>query len=443
MIYSELAENTVIGALMQVSSPAEWLAGLCEEDFVQELNRAALSAMHRLCARREPIDIRTVGYEMRRDERAKDEGKAQAHLIGCFRACPAPSGVQGYVKRIKELSARRTLQRVAERLSASAADEGLPPDETAEEAMAELRRVGRSKVTWQEMSAMVGMTMDDVEKLAGGGGTVTPTGIADLDAAMGGFFPGELTVLGARPGVGKSALAAYMGVQIAAKGKKVAVCSLEMSPIQYVKRLIAAQSGVDGRKLRTGRGLTETDWTAMSDACAELAGYSMPFTFSVTTVEDLAAAARRRKDARGLDLLVVDYLQLLKVKRACESDYVRITTVSHELKAIALELEVPVLALAQVSRPETKGRLRMPTLDSLRGSGDIEQDADNVLLLHRVESVRDEEVPERDRATVAAFLDRGDMQYIRANLAKQRNGTPVGFGMAFDPRHMTYACIAR
>ena len=104
---------------------------------------------------------------------------------------------------------------------------------------------------------------------------------------------------------------------------------------------------------------------------------------------------------------------------------------------------VAVLALAQVSRPETKGRLRMPTLDSLRGSGDIEQDADNVLLLHRVESVRDEEVPERDRATVAAFLDRGDMQYIRANLAKQRNGTPVGFGMAFDPRHMTYACIAR
>ena len=99
--------------------------------------------------------------------------------------------------------------------------------------------------------------------------------------------------------------------------------------------------------------------------------------------------------------------------------------------------------MMKVSRPETKGRLRMPTLDSLRGSGDIEQDADNVLLLHRVESVRDEEVPERDRATVAAFLDRGDMQYIRANLAKQRNGTPVGFGMAFDPRHMTYACIAR
>ena len=138
MIYSELAENTVIGALMQVSSPAEWLAGLCEEDFVQELNRAALSAMHRLCARREPIDIRTVGYEMRRDERAKDEGKAQAHLIGCFRACPAPSGVQGYVKRIKELSARRMLQRVAERLAASAADEGLPPDETAEEANGEI-----------------------------------------------------------------------------------------------------------------------------------------------------------------------------------------------------------------------------------------------------------------------------------------------------------------
>jgi replicative DNA helicase len=215
-----------------------------------------------------------------------------------------------------------------------------------------------------------------------------------------------------------------------------------MSPIQYLKRLMAAYSGVEGKKLRTGQGITTDEWERLGDACSELAGWNMPFTFSVRTIEELAAEARRRKDTKGLDLLIVDYMQLLKVQRPVESDFVRVSTVSHEIKRLALDLDIPILALAQVTRPESKGKLTMPTLDTLRGSGDIEQDADNVLFLHRPENPADDSINPKHASVAEACMRGNQNQYVVLNIAKQRNGTNRMIDMIFDPAHMVYRCWA-
>ena len=440
MIIDEQAEKSLIGSLMQHPEPVPYLLSLTEDDMVFEDDKIILTTMQRLAAKREPFDKQVIIGEVTRDPRYSTS-TLQA-ILESIRLSPTTVLTDSYFKRVKELSNRRTLQSIAQSLANKAQDMGAEVETTVSEVMDELRRIGGTQDKWRDMAVMAMAAYEDVERLSKGEVNYLPTGIAVLDKAISGLFPGEVTVLGARPAVGKSAMASYIGARLASQGKAVGICSLEMSPIQYLKRLMAAYSGVEGKKLRTGQGITTDEWERLGDACSELAGWNMPFTFSVKTIEELAAEARRRKDSKGLDLLIVDYMQLLKVQRPVESDFVRVSTVSHEIKRLALDLDIPILALAQVTRPESKGKLTMPTLDTLRGSGDIEQDADNVLFLHRPESPADDSINPKHASVAEACMREKQNQYVVLNIAKQRNGTNRMIDMIFDPAHMTYRCWA-
>lgn len=440
MIVDERAEKTLLGALMQHPDPARYLLTLSEDDMVFQDDKIILSTMQRLAAKREPFDSSVVISEVARDPRFSQT--TMPTILECIRMSPSTAMIDSHHRRVKELSNRRKLQTIAQVLAEKAQDMGEAVDGSISEAMDSLRMIVGGEERWHDMAQLVMMAYEDIEALSSGTITYLPTGIADLDQAIGGLFKGEVTVLGARPAVGKSAMASYIGANLAEKGHAVGICSLEMSPLQYLKRLMAAYSGVNGKKLRTGRGITADEWVRLGDACSELAGWNMPFSFSVRTIEELAAEARRRKEAKGLDLLIVDYMQLLKTQRPVESDFVRVSTVSHEIKRLALDLDIPILALAQVARPTTKGRLEMPTLDSLRGSGDIEQDADNVLFLHRPEEAGDDSINSRHASIAKSCIEGGENQFVVCNIAKQRNGTNRTFDMIFDPSHMTYRCLS-
>ena len=441
MIFDEQAEKTLLGALAQHENPSAYLMSLAEDDMTFEAHKVILAAMQRLNARREPFDAGVVMREAAKDERSNglDVGMV---ILECMRCAPSTAMTAQYHNRVKDIGNRRRMQTIAQTISERAQDMTQEADATIAAALEDLRRINAGQDRWRELSTLALAAFEDVERLSSGGITFLPTGIADLDNAIGGLFPGEVTVLGARPAVGKSAMASFIGASLAAKGKKVGICSLEMSPIQYMKRLLAAYGGVDGRKLRTGRGITTDEWERLGDAMAQLSSWDMPFTFSVSTIEELASEARRRKDSKGLDLLIIDYMQLLKVKRQVESEFVRVSVVSHDIKRLALDLDIPILALAQVARPEQKGRLQMPTLDSLRGSGDIEQDADNVLFLHKPLVDTDESINPRHMSLAQECMRSGINQYVVCSIAKQRNGTNRMFDMIFDPSHMTYRCLA-
>ena len=440
MIYNEQAEKALLGALIQHSDPAQYLLTLAEEDMVFEDDKIILAAMKRIAARREPFDAGVIDAETRKDTRCT--AATSSVLLQCLQMAPSTVMTDSYYRTVKDHADRRRLQSIAQLIGERAQDMTQDAETTIANALDDLRRIHAGAGRWQEMDELVLQAFDSTERLSKNESVYLQTGIADLDKAIDGFFPGEMTILGARPAVGKSAMAAFIGSNIARKGKRVGVCSLEMLPEQYMKRLLAAESGVEARKLRTGRHITPDEWEKLGNALCELSGWQMPFTFRVRTVEELSAEARRRKDSKGLDLLIVDYIQLLRTAKPAESQFAQVTAVSHEMKQLALDLEIPILALAQVSRPEIKGRPRMPTLDTLRGSGDLEMDADAVLLLHRPEDETDPSINPRHISTAQACMRGGPNQYIVCNVAKQRSGSNCMFDMIFDPRHMTYQCLA-
>lgn len=441
MIFDEHAEKALIGALLQCEKPEPYLLRLNEDDMMLEAHKIILSAMQRLAGRREPFDFSIVAREAKKDARA-NAINADVIAIECIRNAPSAVMVEQYYRQVKNLGNRRRVQRIAQEMDESARDIMQEPDVVISEAMDKLRKISQGQDCWKDTARIMSEALDTIERMSKGEEIYLKTGIPDLDCVISGLFPGELTVLGARPAVGKSALAAFIGANIASCGKKVGICSLEMAPLQYAKRLIASRGGVSAEKLRTGKALTEADWDKIVGACSEMAGWQMPFTFSVKTIEDLEAETRRRIDTAGLDLLIVDYMQLLRTKKPAESNFACVTAVSHGLKSLALDMGIPVLALAQVARPERKGMLQMPTLDCLRGSGDIEQDADAIWFLHRPELPDDRSINPRHDSIARACMNGGPNQYVVLNVAKQRDGKTRMIDMIFDPEHMSYKCMA-
>ena len=442
MIFDEDKERAVLGALMIHTSPDRYLAQLGEDDFTFEYGKVLLAAMKRLAVKRVPFDLRVTVQEAWHDTRAESMHDSLPGIaLDCVRRAPTTVFLDSYIPDLLALTRRRRAKALADKLGAAAVDMGEDIQECLADAQEELRHISAAQGRWVDMPDMLGAYMDRLEKTAKGEAVYLPTGIADLDRAIDGFFPGEVTVLAARPAVGKSAMGAYIASRLARLGKRVAVCSLEMQPEQYLTRLIASETGVDSHKLRTGKGLTDKDWEAVGAAGGEMCGWNLPFTFSVRTIEDLEAEVLGRIDTHGLDLLVVDYMQLLWTKRKTANTTERLGAVSNGIKALAMRAKLPILALAQITRPPERGKLCMPTLDMLRGCGEIEQDADSVLFLHRPDSADDKDVDPRHKGAVEQMLKYGEAQYIVLNVAKNRNARTCQFGLRFDPKRMTYTCM--
>lgn len=290
------------------------------------------------------------------------------------------------------------------------------------------RRESRLAVSLHDL---LQQTMDAIDRAAGRALTGLPTGFLQLDDMTSGFQRGELIILAARPSMGKTALALNMVEAIASHGKPVVLFSLEMSQQQLVQRLLCARGGIDGHRLRRNM-LNGDDRRALHMACDELS--TLPIHLDDTpalTLLQLRSKARRLKEKAKVEAIVIDYLQLMSVGTRTESRQIEISEISRGVKAMARELDVPVICLSQLNRMSEQRQGHRPLMSDLRESGSIEQDADVVMMLHREEyyHLNDEdwrrENPEK--LGVAELI-----------VAKQRNGPTGSARLSWDGRHMRF-----
>lgn len=404
--HSAEAEESALGALLldkdAIIAIAEFLR---PPDFYDDRHRMIFEACLSLYEDRVPIDVLTVAERLKKQKQLKKVGGA-AYLADLANKVPTAAHVEHYGKIVKEAATKRSLMAAASRLVDLSLDEGLAADELLDKAESEVFAITQSSLSkaFTPVKSALAESFDRLDELhkQGEGLRGVPTGYKDLDDSLAGMQKSNLLILAARPGVGKTSLALNIAQSLTVKYKRpVGFFSLEMSKEELVDRLLVAQADIDAWRLKTGK-LDEDDFTKLSNAMGELA--EAPLYIDDTpalSILEMRTKARRLQVEAGIDLIVVDYLQLARSRRL-ENRVQEVSEISQGLKNLARELKVPVLALSQLSRAvETRGG-RKPQLADLRESGSIEQDADVVMFLWR----EDEDNPEN----------------IVLDIAKHRNG---------------------
>jgi replicative DNA helicase len=374
---------------------------------------------------------------------------------------------EDYGRTVYDLSIRRDLIKIGEEMVNTAFD--APVDSTpashieeAERKLYEIAETGRYDSGFQRFAQALTTAVDMAARAYARDGSLSglATGLTDLDGRMGGLQQSDLVILAGRPGMGKTALATNIAYNVAkafeqgevrpdgsretVNGGIVGFFSLEMSAEQLATRIIAEQSGIPSNKIRRG-AIAEPDFEKIKDVSIEL--QSLPFYVDETgglSIGQLAARARRLKRQRGLDLLVIDYLQLLQgsSRRSSENRVQEITEITTRLKALAKELNVPILALSQLSRQVESRDDKRPQLSDLRESGSIEQDADVVLFVFREEYYHQMRKPlESNREKFAEWLAEGERVHGRAEviIGKQRHGPTGTVDLQFDAEVTRFA----
>jgi len=429
------AERHVLGAFLQdLECVKRFLPALSTDDFFEAENKAIFTAMQDLFFAKKAIDVATVGEILLR----KQSKYGAAQLLQMFREVPSTANASAYYDMVKESAARRKLEAMGRVLMGNANDGLLEVSGIVDNVRHELRSMAQGKDKWLTAKDLSSRTFDYLELSSKGNIQCVKSGLSDLDWLIGGFYPGELTIVGARPAVGKSAFALSILLNAARKGVRGALISREMSPEQIGARMVSNQGEVDGMKLRKGN-LNPDDWVSITDALGMLGRMPFHTSYSIRTIEDLWIEAQNLYDQHNISLLIVDYLQLMKTNKKTASRVEEIEYISGSLKDIALDLNIPVIALAQVRRSGSRAAV-MPVMDELKGSGAIEQDADSIILLHRPESMSDLSISPADIATFKRLEMIGG-QGIVISVVKQRQGNTGIIGVAFDPSHMTYTCI--
>lgn len=404
--HSTEAEVSVLGALLldkeAIVAVAEFLEG---HHFYDEKHSEIYEAMISLYQQRTPIDILTVSESLKKRKALKKIGGV-TYLAELTNKVPTAAHVEHYGKIVKDLATKRSLMTAASRLVEMSMDEGMAANELLDKAEAEIfslsqRHLSQSFTPVKAALADSFDRLDELHKMDSGLRGV-PTGFAELDNLLAGFQKSNLIILAARPGVGKTSLQLGIAQNLAVKHKRpVGIFSLEMSKEELVDRLLVSQADIDAWRLKTGK-LSEQDFTKLSNAMGELA--EAPIFIDDTpalSILEIRTKARRLQVEHGIDLLIVDYLQLAR-SRNLENRVQEVSEISQGLKNIARELKVPVLALSQLSRAVEQRGVKRPQLSDLRESGSIEQDADVVMFLWK----------EEDDNPELAVLD----------IAKHRNG---------------------
>ena len=412
-----IAERSVLGSILLERDAILAVSDQIQPaDFYLERHGHVYAAMLACLARREPPDLTTVAGELRRQEQLELVGGLSflGELLG---ESPTAVHVEYYAQAVARAATLRRLIEAGGRITALGYDERGELDTTLDRAEQTLFAVSQRQrgADFVPLNAVVQQYFDAAQ--ADAAEQVVPTGLLDLDRRLnGGLRPGQLALLAARPGLGKSGLAMSIAYHLGVRHRRgVGVVSLEMSRGELLQRLIAIHTGVDTRQVeaRTRRGDP-----AMVDALAAIADAPIAIEDSaMLTVMDVRSKARRLAAVRPLELLIVDYLQLLIGDTPSNSRVDEVSRISRQLKLLARELGCPVLALSQLSREVEKRTSKVPQLSDLRDSGSLEQDADIVLFIYREE----------------AYVEQSE-QCGKAELhvAKQRNG-PLGVvGVRFD-----------
>ena len=392
------AEQSVLGAmLIDKEAIAKATEILSAEDFYREAHRVIFSAMLEIYNKNEAVDMITVTDILRRDNKLEDVGGI-AYITSLANVVLTAANVKYHAEIVAEKSVLRQLVKVSTEIAAmgyEANDEVGVLLDTAESRILEISN-RKKRADFTPISAVLMDSVQNIEKLLNnkGGLTGIPTGFNDLDKLTSGLHPSDFIILAARPSMGKTALALNIVQNVALRAHKrvggdprsVAFFSLEMSKEQLVNRMLCAEANIDSQRLRIGE-MKEDDWTHLWDACDVMSKAKIYIDDTAgITVMDMRSRARRLKAEHGLDLIVVDYLQLMQGsgKRNTSGDRQQeVSEISRSLKALARELDVPVLALSQLSRGVEARQVKRPMLSDLRESGSLEQDAEIVAFLYR------------------------------------------------------------
>ncbi len=382
------AEQAVLGALLIDPDAIIKVAPIIRaEDFYLEKHAWIYDAIFALHERREPIDFLTVVAELERRGKLNDVGGA-AYITALINAVPSAIHVETYAHLVERLSTQRRLISAAGDIAGIAYDSPEDIDTTIDRAEEIIFAVAQRRMTRDMIPIRVAVDqfidhLDYVQKHQGEILGVA-TGFSDLDRLLGGFQPSDLIIVAGRPGCGKTSFALSI-MQYAAmeKHKRVALFSLEMSAEQLVQRLVASMGELDSQNLRLGK-IGDADYPRLVKATGELSETAIFIDDSaaITPIE-IRAKARRLQSEHGLDLIIIDYLQLMTIRGRVENRVQEVSQMSRQLKELARELRVPVVALSQLSRAVESRQDHRPQLADLRESGSIEQDADVVIFISR------------------------------------------------------------
>ncbi|KYD21148.1 replicative DNA helicase [Geobacillus sp. NFOSA3] len=410
------AEQAVLGAIF-LDPSALTLASeiLIPEDFYRASHQKIFHAMLRVADKGEPVDLVTVTAELADTQQLEEVGGV-SYLSELADAVPTAANVEYYARIVEEKSVLRRLIRTATSIAQDGYTREDEVDVLLDEAEQKIMEISQRKHSgaFKNIKDVLVQTYDNIEMLHNRKGEVTgiPTGFTELDRMTSGFQRSDFIIVAARPSVGKTAFALNIAQNVATKtNENVAIFSLEMSAQQLVMRMLCAEGNINAQNLRTGR-LTPEDWGKLTMAMGSLsnAGIYIDDTPSVR-VSDIRAKCRRLKQESGLGMVVIDYLQLIQGSgRNRENRQQEVSEISRSLKALARELEVPVIALSQLSRSVEQRQDKRPMMSDIRESGSIEQDADIVAFLYRDDYYN---------------KDSENKNIIEIIIAKQRNG-PVG-----------------
>lgn len=384
------AERSVLGAILMQNDAFEEAARLVDQhDFYRSAHRLIFQAMANLRTKKRVIDLVTLREELTRTGDLDDVG-GSAYITALSDGMPHSSHVEHYAAIVKEKSALRSLIFAGNKLLAEAYEAERPAAELLDATHQQLFAISDRALTggFVGASELVQATLSAIEQRAADGQEIigVPSGFTDLDAMTAGFQRGDLVVIAGRPSMGKTGLVLNIAEHVALRaGLSVGFFSLEMNKESLMMRLFASVAGLDHRRVRRGR-LPDSEAKALSQASCRIGSAALAIDdSSALTVYDVRAKARALKASKGLDLIIIDYLQLMTGSAKAETKNLEVAAITKGLKGVAKDLNVPVLLLSQLSRePEKRGNHR-PQLSDLRDSGCIEQDADLVIFIHREE----------------------------------------------------------
>jgi replicative DNA helicase len=415
-------EQSVLGAiLLENDALVRVLEVLDERDFYQEAHRWIFQAMTELFEENIPIDLLTVTERLRKRDRLEGIGGA-SYLAELVDLVPTAAHVWHHARVVREKAILRTLIQTATVIVTDSYEDSEDVDLLLDRAEQAIFEISQRKVAsgFIHINTILKGSFKRIEQLYERKELVTgvPTGFIEFDRRTAGLQPTDLIIIAGRPSMGKTALslniAQHVGVQV---GRPVAIFSLEMSKEQLVLRMLCAEARIDSSKLRTGF-LSREDWPRLTKAASILseARVYIDDTPAQSSLDIRAKARRLRAELGDLALIIVDYLQLMQGRRRIENRQQEVSEITRALKALAKELQVPVVALSQLSRAVEQRHPPRPQLSDLRESGAIEQDADVVALIYRDE-VYDEESTKKGIAEII--------------IGKQRNGPTGTVELAF------------
>ena len=413
------AEQAVLGSIMLDNSVWDTVADrVTANDFYRHDHRLIFSAVAALAERRQPFDVITLSEHLEREGRLEEAG-GLAYLGLLAKETPTAANVRAYADIVREHAVLRGLIHVGTAIADSAFNpEGRRCEALLDEAERRVfeiaERGARARQGFAPLRELLTQAVERIDMLHEREDPITglPTGYHDFDELTSGLQPGDLIIIAARPSMGKTSLALNMAEYVALKRRApVAIFSMEMPGEQLTIRLLASLGRIDQKRLRTGR-LNEEDWPRLSSAVAMLseAPIFIDAAAALSPGEIRARARRLMREQNSLGLIIVDYLQLMQVQGTTENRATEISEISRGLKALAKELNVPVIALSQLNRSVEQRPNKRPVMSDLRESGAIEQDADLIAFIYRDE-VYNEDTPDKGLAEII--------------VAKQRNG-PIG-----------------